>query len=72
MCGGGGTPPAPPTAPAPPPEPARPVDESVQQSRKAEKKRLAQSRGRQSTIVTGARGLLDEANTATVSLLGQP
>lgn len=67
--------PAPPPPPAPPPEPAKPVDPAVKQARSDEQKRARQRQGTAGTILTGPRGLTDEANTTGgyggKTLLGQ-
>ena len=74
MCFGGSSKPAPPPpAPAPVDMPAPPptvIDPAVKTARKNEKKAAAQLAGRQSTIITGPRGVLEEANTSKKTLLG--
>ena len=66
--------------PAPPPPPPPPVQlpaavptqasASVKAARKNEKQALALNTGRKSTILTGSRGLLTEANIQKKTLLG--
>ena len=60
-------PPAPVDMPAPPPTVIEP---EVKAARKNEKKAAAQLAGRQSTILTGSRGVLEEATTSKKTLLG--
>jgi len=64
------TPPTPPTPPPPPPPPPTPIDPAVKQARSDETARLKAARGRQGTIVTGALGLGQPANTGTQKLSG--
>jgi hypothetical protein len=65
---------APPPPPPPPVEvPAAPptqASEAVKSVRKGEKKAAAQLQGRKSTILTGPRGLMAEADIGRKSLLG--
>jgi hypothetical protein len=66
--------------PAPPPPPPPPVElpkavptqasPTVVAARKAEKQALALNQGRKSTILTGPRGLLTQADTQKKTLLG--
>jgi hypothetical protein len=53
--------------PAPPPTV---IDPAVKVARKNEKKAAAQLAGRKSTILTGSRGVLEEATTSKKTLLG--
>jgi hypothetical protein len=66
------TPPAPvaPTLPTPPKSVPRPGDPEVRDARRREKKKLASQQGRKSTILTGSRGDLSEANVMKKTLLG--
>jgi len=66
---GPGTPEVPPP-PTPPPEPPTPIDPAVKQARADETQRLKAARGRQGTIVTGALGLDQSANTGAQKLSG--
>ena len=65
---------APPPPPPPPVEvPAAPptqASEAVKSVRKGEKKAAAQLQGRKSTILTGPRGVLSDANVQRKTLLG--
>jgi|APSaa5957512535_1039671.scaffolds.fasta_scaffold04926_3 hypothetical protein len=61
-------PPAPVEVPAAPPTQAAP---EVKAARKAEKVKAARLHGRKSTILTGPRGILEEAEVGKKSLLGQ-
>ena len=70
MCGGSPRTPAPPPPPPAPPEPPTPIDPAVKQARSDETARLKAARGRQGTIVTGALGLDQPANTGTQKLSG--
>ena len=73
MCFGRSSKPAPPPPPAAVELPAPPptvIDPAVKSARKNEKKAAAQLAGRQSTILTGSRGVLEEANTSKKTLLG--
>jgi hypothetical protein len=73
MCFGGSKPAPPPPPPAAvkmPAPPATQIDPAVKSARKNEKKAAAQLAGRQSTILTGSRGVLEEANTSKKTLLG--
>lgn len=70
MCGGSPSVPAPPPPPAPPPEPPTPIDPAVKKARADETQRLKSARGRKGTIVTGALGLEDTANTGNQKLSG--
>jgi hypothetical protein len=66
--------------PAPPPPPPPPVElpkavptqasAEVKAARKNEKQALALNQGRKSTILTGPRGLLTQADTQKKTLLG--
>jgi hypothetical protein len=63
----------PPPAPAPVDMPAPPptvISPAVKTARKNEKKAAAQLAGRTGTILTGPRGVLEEANTSKKTLLG--
>ena len=74
MCFGGSSRPAPVPPPPPPVQmpapPATVIDPSVKAARKNEKKAAAQLAGRKSTILTGSKGDLTEANTTKKTLLG--
>ena len=63
-------PPPPPAAVEVPAAPPTVIDPAVKTARKNEKKAAAQLAGRQSTILTGSRGVLEEANTSKKTLLG--
>ena len=64
-------PPPPPPAPVPMPTPApTPVSASVKAARVAQKRTAAITQGRKSTILTGPRGVLAEADIAKKTLLG--
>ena len=64
-------PPPPPPAPVPPPAaPPTQASPSVKAARKNEKVAAANLQGRKSTILTGPRGLMAEANIQKKSLLG--
>lgn len=74
MCVGGSSAPAA-VAPIPqelvaPPEAPKKADEAVRTAAKAEKAKAKTNRGRGSTILTGARGLVDEAETGQNRILG--
>ena len=66
------------SAPVPPPPPpvqmpappATVIDPAVKNARKNEKKAAANLAGRKSTILTGSKGDLTEANTTKKTLLG--
>mgnify|MGYP003658790162 CR=1 FL=1 len=60
-------PPAPVEMPAPP---ATVIDPAVKNARKNEKKAAANLAGRKSTILTGSKGDLTDANTTKKTLLG--
>ena len=62
-------PPPPPPVQMPAP-PATVIDPAVKSARKNEKKAAAQLAGRKSTILTGSKGVLDDANTTKKTLLG--
>ena len=62
-------PPPPPPVQMPAP-PATVIDPAVKNARKNEKKAAAQLAGRKSTILTGSKGVLDDANTTKNTLLG--
>lgn len=55
---------------AAPPEAPKQADEAVRTAAKAEKAKAEKNRGRGSTILTGARGLVDEAETGQNRILG--
>lgn len=62
-----------PPAPTPLPEPpavAKEVDQNAQGARDDQKRKAALAAGRQSSILTGAKGLTAPASTASKSLLG--
>lgn len=59
-----------PSLPEVPARPPRPVDADVIAARGRERSRIAGSSGRQSTILTGSRGLDDDANTRRKQILG--
>jgi len=64
-------PPPPPPAPVPPPAaPPTQASPSVKAARRVEKSAAAQLQGRKSTILTGPRGLMAEADIQKKSLLG--
>ena len=69
-------PPAPVPVPPPPPSPVvttvagKTVSPATKAARKAEKRMLALKQGRSSTILTGPRGVLTEADIAKKTLLG--
>jgi len=65
--------PPPPPPPAPvemPAAPPTPVSAAVKAARKTEKRTAAIAQGRTSTILTGPRGVLTEADIAKKTLLG--
>ena len=70
------SPPAPVAVPPPPPSPVvttvagKSVSPATKAARKAEKQTLALMQGRKSTILTGPRGVLAEADIAKKTLLG--
>ena len=73
MCFGRSKPAPPPPPPPPvqlPPAPPTQASPAVVAARKAEKQALALNQGRKSTILTGPRGLLTEADTQKKTLLG--
>ena len=73
MCFSSRKPAPPPPPPAPVEVPAAPptvIDPAVKTARKNEKKAAAQLVGRTGTILTGSRGVLEEANTSKKTLLG--
>tara|TARA_R110000772_G_scaffold250226_1_gene364841 strand:- start:283 stop:450 length:168 start_codon:yes stop_codon:yes gene_type:complete len=53
-----------------PAPPATQIDPAVKNARKNEKKAAANLAGRKSTILTGSKGDLTEANTTKKTLLG--
>ena len=59
----------------PPVKAAEPVpkesDAAVEAARLAEQERLRRMRGRRHTILTGAQGITEEANTRKKTLLGE-
>jgi hypothetical protein len=63
--GGGSTPPIQPVVPLPTPEAPE-----VKEREEIEKKRIRQMKGRQSTILTGAGGVTEEAPIQRKTLLG--
>jgi len=63
-------PPPPPPAVELPAAPATVIDPAVKNARKNEKKAAANLAGRKSTILTGSKGDLTEANTTKKTLLG--
>ncbi len=72
MCFGSSKP-APPPPPPPvqmPAPPPTPVSAAVKAARKAQKRTAALAQGRKSTILTGPRGLLTEADITKKTLLG--
>jgi len=67
-----GSPSIPDPAPTPPPpEPPTEADEEVQRARDLERRQALLAAGRRSTILTGGRGLTDDASVARKTLLGQ-
>lgn len=62
--------PAPPAPPPPPPEPATKADPDVRKARTDTQRRARSLAGAQSTIITGARGLLAPESTGQTTLLG--
>ena len=60
-----------PDMPARPADPPRQTDESVLKARDKERKRAALASGRQSTLLTGSRGLTTGPATTGKMLLGQ-
>jgi len=73
MCGGGGgTPKAPPTPAALPEAPRTPEQPTGAADTTGDKRRraLAAGQSRTGTILTGARGVTEQANTAQKTLLG--
>jgi len=63
-------PPPPPPVPTPPPQAPRQADPATKAERAREKKQLATQQGRKSTILTGPRGDLSEADVSKKTLLG--
>lgn len=70
MCGGSTRVPTPPPPPPAPPEPPTPIDPAVSKARSDETTRLKAARGRKASIVTGALGLENDANTGSQKLSG--
>lgn len=62
--------PSPSASPPPPPPPKR-DDKEVQDAALKERLRLARARGRRANILTGGRGVTEEALTAQKRLLGE-
>ncbi len=66
---GGGEPKAPKVIQAPPPPPS--VDtQAVQQAADTERRRLRAGKGRASTLLSGGKGVTDQAEIGTRTLLG--
>lgn len=63
-------PPAPPPPPPKPKEPATKADESVRRARDEQQLKQRNLAGDRSTLMTGPRGLMAQANTETSTLLG--
>jgi hypothetical protein len=65
--------PSPPSAPPPPVEREKPAEVSAQarQARETQQTQATRNLGRRSTILTGSRGLQDQANVTGKTLLGQ-
>lgn len=61
---------SPPPPPAPPPPP-KPEDKEVEEAKKKEEKRIRGMKGRESTILTSAFGIREQAPTIRKTLLGQ-
>lgn len=70
MCMSSPSAPTPPPPPPPAPEPAKKASESVRRARDESKKKSRGLSGDASTQLTGARGLMQPANTANATLLG--
>lgn len=58
-------------SPPPPPPPVAADDPEIRARQEAERRRLRQARGRQSTILTSALGDPNSGNSNARSLLGQ-
>tara|TARA_R100001163_G_scaffold1414_1_gene2256 strand:+ start:3742 stop:3975 length:234 start_codon:yes stop_codon:yes gene_type:complete len=63
-------PPMPAPPPPPPPAPTR-DSEDIAKAKEAERERLQRMAGRKASIMTTSRGLLDDPDTASPSLIGQ-
>lgn len=63
-------PPPPPEPIIPPPAPPTQAAPEVKKARKTEKVKASRLQGRKSTILTGPRGVLDEAEVGKKTLLG--
>jgi len=73
MCFSSRRPAPPPPPPAPvqmPSAPPTPVSAAVKAARKTQKRTAALAQGRKSTILTGPRGVLTEADITKKTLLG--
>lgn len=71
MCiGGAPSAPSPPPLPPEPPPPPTEADPAVARAQKSERQRAALAQGRSDTLLTGAAGLTQPANTTKKTLLG--
>lgn len=70
MCFSAPSAPPPPPLPPPPAEPAKKSDPAVKRAREDTQKRARSLAGAQSTIITGARGLLAPEQTGQTTLFG--